>query len=818
MEASPKNPLSDSAGEFQESIRRHIRYSLGREWKHLAGREIFNAVALAVRDRLVDHLFETETRYREADAKRLYYLSMEYLIGRSLGNNLTNLGIYDLCREALEHMGLDIEEVREAETDAALGNGGLGRLAACLLDSLATLGMPGFGYGINYEYGLFRQQISDGHQRERPDHWRSYGTPWLIERPDEACIVPVYGRMETIPDAAGRKQPVWSDWRILIGVPHDMPIVGYGGRTVNTLRLYTARSSHEFDVGIFNGGDYLLAVEQKVASETISKVLYPSDLVEAGKELRLLQEYFFVACALWDIVQKYQTRRAAFDDFPSRVAIQLNDTHPALAIAELMRILVDEKAVRWERAWSITRSTFGYTNHTLLPEALEKWPVELLRRVVPRHLQIIEEINRRFLREIEKVWPDDRERLARMSIFEDGGSPHVRMAHLAIVGSRSVNGVAKLHTELIKSSLASDFYRLWPERFNNKTNGVTQRRWLLKANPALARLITDTIGDSWITDLDHLRGLEPHARESAFQESFGRIKRENKERLAKVVYDSTRETVDPDSLFDVQVKRIHEYKRQLLCVMHVIHQYLTVVEDGAEIPVPRTYIFAGKAAPGYWSAKQIIKLIHNVGRVVNNDPRTRDRLRVVFIPDYRVSLAEKIIPAADLSEQISTAGMEASGTGNMKFAMNGALTIGTLDGANIEILEEVGAENIFIFGLRVDEIRKMREERSYSPYHYYQYNHLLRRVMDALNSDLFSPHEPGLFKWIFQRIVDQGDYYFHLADLPSYIDRQKDAEKVYLAPSLWREKAIRNVARIGRFSSDRTVREYAAEIWKIRSY
>jgi len=818
MEASPKNPLSDASREFQESIRRHIRYSLGREWKHLAGREIFNAVALAVRDRLVDLLFETETRYREADAKRLYYLSMEYLIGRSLGNNLTNLGIYDLCREALESMGLDIEEVREAETDAALGNGGLGRLAACLLDSLATLGMPGFGYGINYEYGLFRQQISDGHQRERPDHWRSYGTPWLIERPDEACIVPVYGRMETIPDSAGRKQPVWSDWRILIGVPHDMPIVGYGGRTVNTLRLYTARSSHEFDVGIFNGGDYLLAVEQKVASETISKVLYPSDLVEAGKELRLLQEYFFVACALWDIVQKYQARRAAFDDFPSRVAIQLNDTHPALAIAELMRILVDEKAVRWERAWSITRSTFGYTNHTLLPEALEKWPVELLRRVVPRHLQIIEEINRRFLREIEKVWPDDRGRLARMSLFEDGGAPQVRMAHLAIVGSRSVNGVAKLHTELIKSSLAADFYRLWPERFNNKTNGVTQRRWLLKANPALARLVTDTIGDSWITDLDHLRGLEPHARDGAFQEAFGRIKRENKERLAKVVYDATRETVDPNSLFDVQVKRIHEYKRQLLSVMHVIHQYFTVVEDGAEIPVPRTYIYAGKAAPGYWAAKQIIKLIHNVGRVVNNDPRTRDRLRVVFIPDYRVSLAEKIIPAADLSEQISTAGMEASGTGNMKFAMNGALTIGTLDGANIEILEEVGAENIFIFGLRADEVRKMREERSYIPYHYYQYNHLLRRVMDGLNSDLFSPHEPGLFKWIFQRIVDQGDYYFHLADLPSYIDRQKDVEKTYLAPPLWREKAILNVARIGRFSSDRTVREYAAEIWKIRSY
>jgi starch phosphorylase len=810
--------MSETSARFEESIKTHIRYSLGRELRGLSGREIFSAVALAVRDRLVDLLFETEKRYQEADAKRVYYLSMEYLIGRSLGNNLINLGLYDVCREALADLGLDIEEVREAENDAALGNGGLGRLAACFLDSLATLGMPGYGYGINYEYGLFRQQIADGHQRERPDHWRSFGTPWFIERPDEACIVPVYGRIENGSRGGPTGSAAWSDWRILIGVPYDMPIVGYGGRTVNTLRLYSARSSHEFDVGIFNGGDYLLAVEQKVASETISKVLYPSDLVQAGRELRLLQEYFFVACALWDITQKYQRRRTTFEDFPSHVAIQMNDTHPALAIAELMRILVDEKSVPWERAWSITRSTFGYTNHTLLPEALEKWPVDLLRRLVPRHLQLIEEINRRFLRTVERIWPGDRERLSGMSLFEGGTEPRVRMAHLAIVGSHSVNGVAKLHTELIKSSLVPDFYRLWPERFNNKTNGVTQRRWLLKANPDLARLITETVGSGWETDLERIRGLDARARDASFQEAFARIKRKNKERLAKVIDDATRETVDPDSIFDVQVKRIHEYKRQLLNVMHIIHTYFAVTEDGAAIEAPRTYVFAGKAAPGYWAAKQIIKLIHSVGKVVNSDPRTRDRLRVVFIPDYRVSLAEKIIPAADLSEQISTAGMEASGTGNMKFAMNGALTIGTLDGANIEIREEVGEENIFIFGLRADEIQKMRAERAYSPYHYYYYNHYVRRVMDALNSDLFCPHEPGLFKWIFQRIVDQGDYYFHVADLPSYIDKQKEAERVYLSRPLWWEKAIRNVARVGRFSSDRAIREYAAEIWKIRSF
>ncbi|MBN1824826.1 MAG: glycogen/starch/alpha-glucan phosphorylase [Candidatus Eisenbacteria bacterium] len=809
---------ADSVSEMQQAIQRHVRYSMGRNWKNLSGQELFTAVALAIRDRLVDGMIETEERYRRNGAKRLHYLSMEFLIGRSLGNNLLNLGLFETAREALDRMGVDLEEVREGENDAALGNGGLGRLAACFLDSLATLDMPGFGYGINYEYGLFRQQIANGQQRERPDQWRSFGTPWLIERPDQACIVPAYGRLEHTSDREGGYNPMWMDWSILIGVPYDMPIVGYGGRTVNTLRLYSARSSHEFDMGIFNGGDYLRAVERKVASETISKVLYPSDSVEAGRELRLLQEYFFIACALWDITQKFFQENEEIERFPERTAIQLNDTHPALAIAELMRILVDERALEWEKAWALTVKTFGYTNHTLLPEALEKWPVCLLRRVVPRHLQIIEEINDRFLKRIERIWPGDEKRRQRMAVIEEDDEKRVRMAHLAIVGSHSVNGVADLHSELIKKNLVPDFFEMWPEKFNNKTNGVTQRRWLLKANPELSDLINRTIGDGWITDLDRLRGLDAHAEDTAFQEEFRRIKRENKVRLGKLIRETTQEEVDPDSIFDCQVKRIHEYKRQLLNVMQIVHQYFTIIEDGRDIGVPRTYVFAGKAAPGYWAAKQVIRLIHGVGSVVNNDKRVRGRLRVVFIPDYRVSLAEKIIPAADVSEQISTAGMEASGTGNMKFSMNGALTVGTLDGANIEIMQEVGAENIFIFGLRAEEIEEMRRNGGYNTWNYYSNNHYVRRVMDAINSDLFCPtREPDLYKWIFESLVNQQDPYFHLADLPSYIDTQEKVTRLYRRPDEWAAKAIHNVARIGKFSSDRTISAYAREIWGIET-
>jgi starch phosphorylase len=808
-------PQATSPTAFRESIERHARYSLGLPWSRLSTRQIFECVSLAVRDLLIDRQVETEQRFQFADAKRLNYLSIEYLPGRLLTNNLINLGIYDLCHETIQQMGSSLELAEESEHDPALGNGGLGRLAACMLDSLATLHMPGYGYGINYEYGLFRQEIDDGYQREKPDHWLAFRSPWQIERPEEVQLVPVYGRVERGVDRSGRYNPMWLDWRWLVGVPHDVLVAGYGGRTVNVLRLFSARASRDFDMQIFNTGDYLKAVEQKIASETISKVLYPSDAVPPGQELRLLQEYFLVACAMRDIVARYRRDHLTFDAFPSKVAIQLNDTHPALAIAELMRILVDERDLEWDAAWRITQATMGYTNHTLLPEALEKWPVPLLERVVPRHLEIIYEINARHLEHVAVTWPGDTGRLQRLSLIEEGEPKQVRMGHLSIVGSHSVNGVSAMHSRLVQTSLAPDFCALWPSRFNNKTNGVTPRRWLLQANPLLAGLITRTIGDGWITDLEHLRALERHASDRAFGDEFAAIKRSNKERLADVIKETTSLIVDPDSLFDVQTKRIHEYKRQLLKVMRIVHEYLRLIEDGVQPPVPRTYVFAGKAAPGYWAAKQIIRLICRVGSVVNNDPRTKGHMKVVFIPDFRVSLAEQIIPAADLSEQISTAGAEASGTGNMKFAMNGALTIGTLDGANIEIRDAVGADNIFIFGLTAEQVQALRADGSYCPRDVYQHDARVTRILDAFDSTLFSPKEPGLFHWIVESILDRGDPYFHLADLPPYLEAQQAVADTFRQPASWTSKAILNLARIGRFSIDRTVSEYASDIWGI---
>jgi starch phosphorylase len=673
--------------------------------------------------------------------------------------------------------------------------------------------MPGYGYGINYEYGLFKQEIDNGYQREKPDNWLAEGAPWQIARPDEACLVPIYGRIEHGVDRRGGYNPMWMDWKVLIGVPHDMLIAGYGGRTVNRLRLYAARSSRDFDMQIFNDGDYFKAVEQKIASETISKALYPSDAVVAGRELRLAQEYFLVACAIRDIVRRYQQNHDSFREFSAKVAIQLNDTHPALAVAELMRILIDEKDLPWEEAWETTQASLGYTNHTLAPEALEKWPAPLLEKLLPRHLQIIYEINRRFLDQVAAAYPGDVERQIRMSLIEESTPKQVRMANLAIVGSHSINGVSTIHTDLIKTSLAPEFYQLWPERFNNKTNGVTQRRWLLKANPALAKLLSATIGEGWITDLERLRELEKWAAQTSFQAGFRQIKRSNKERLASLINDSLRVKVDPDSLFDIQVKRIHAYKRQLLNVLHIIDEYLSLIEDGREPDAPRTYVFAGKAAPGYVMAKRIIKLIHNVGRVINNDPRAKEWIKVVFIPDYRVSLAETIIPAADLSEQISTAGKEASGTSNMKFALNGALTIGTLDGANIEILEEVGQENIFILGLKAGEAQALRQHRSYRPRDYYHRHPQVKRVVETFHSNLFCPQEPDLFAWIYDTLLDENDEYFHLADLPVYLEAQKYAGAAFTDRAAWTRMAILNVARIGKFSSDRAVTEYARDIW-----
>ena len=805
-----------SAATFERSVRQHIKFSLGKALREANTKDFFWAVSLAVRDLLIERMLKTRRRYGKADVKRVYYLSAEFLMGRSLGNNLCNLGLSEVYREVLTKLGADPVAVEESEFDAALGNGGLGRLAACFLDSLATLDLPGYGYGINYEYGLFRQEIADGYQKEKPDSWLAYRTPWELERYGKACPVPVYGRVENYQAKDGADNPMWLEWQLIIGVPYDMPIAGYGGNTVNCLRLYSARASQEFDMEIFNDGDYFKAVEQKIGSETVSKVLYPSDARAEGRELRLIQEYFLVACAVRDIVRRYEIAHSSFEMFPEKVAIQLNDTHPALAVAELMRILVDEKSVPWEQAWDITRRTMAYTNHTLLPEALEKWPVAMFERVLPRHLQIIYEINHRFLDDVAAAYPGDVDKLRRTSIIEEGEQKQVRMAHLATIGSHSVNGVSALHSGLVKTVLFPDFHEIWPEKFNNKTNGITPRRWLKLANPGLADLITEKIGDGWVTDLDQLARLEPLADDMEFQARFRQIKLANKHRLAKVINDTTSVTVNTNSLFDVQAKRIHEYKRQLLNVLHIVHEYLLLVEDRKVPTVPRTFVFAGKAAPGYWVAKMIIKLINNVASVINNDPRVDGLFKVVFVPDYRVSLAEVIVPATDLSEQISTAGMEASGTGNMKFALNGALTIGTLDGANIEIRKEVGKDNIFIFGLKIAGVQRLNQEGSYNPRELYQTNPDVKRVLDAINGDMFSATEPGLFKWVFHNLLDHNDRYYHLADLPSYLEAQRLASETFADVPTWTKKAILNVARMGKFSSDRAIREYAQDIWHIK--
>jgi glycogen phosphorylase len=819
----PKSPMDIpqvlGVEQLRDTISRHIRYTLARSGDGLKPEDYLRPLALAIRDRLVDKMMETEERYRGLDSKRLYYLSMEFLIGRSLADNIVNLGIEDYCRETLEQFNVKLEDVLDYEPDAGLGNGGLGRLAACFLESLATMNMPGFGYGIDYEYGLFKQEIHGGWQREKPDRWKGAGSSaFMIQRAHESVHVPLYGRMETSNDvvgADGKPMSVWVDWKMVVGVPHDLPVAGFGGETVNYLRLFSARSSEDFDIEIFNRGDYIRAIEQKIQSENISRVLYPSDSVLSGKELRLVQEYFLVSCTLQDIIRRYLLQHTTFEKFAEKVAIQMNDTHPALSVAELMRLLMDEHSLSWDDAWKITRETCGYTNHTLMPEALEKWPVYLMERVLPRHLQIIYEINARFLADLQKNYVANNDQLRRMSIIEEGHEKHIRMAQLAIVGSHAVNGVSALHTDLLKTTLVPDFAQLWPEKFSNKTNGVAPRRWLLKANPELSKLLTRTVGPEWVVNLEKVRELEASATDSEFQIEFLSIKNRNKQRLAKTIKETTGVLVDSTSLFDVQIKRIHEYKRQMLFAMRIIWDYLRIVEDGQDLPVARTCVFAGKAAPGYWVAKQIIKLINNLAAVVNHDERVRDRLKIAFVPDYRVSLAEVIIPAADLSEQISTAGMEASGTGNMKLAMNGALTIGTLDGANVEIAEEVGEENIYIFGLRPADVLRMQSERSYHPRSYYENDERVRRVMDAIASNRFCVEEPGLFRWMFDAILDQGDRYFHLADLASYLEAAERAERDYLHTPEWARKAILNTARTGKFSSDRTIAEYAREIWKI---
>jgi len=814
--AQTSKKASSDVTAFRDKILHYLKYNCGTSLEKATTQELTRALSLAIREDLIDGLISTSDRYHEHRAKRLYYLSMEFLIGRSLGNNLLNLGIFDLVESTVKQMGVDLDELRESELEAALGNGGLGRLAACFLDSLATTGMPGYGYGLNYQFGLFRQEIANGYQLEKPGIWDGEINPWLICRSRDFCKVPIYGRIDHCQSTRGYYKPVWLDRQHIVGVPHDMPIVGYGGRSVNYLRLFSARASDEFDMSISDDGDYFQAVNQKLSTEAISKVLTPSDSATQAKELRLIQEYFLVACSVQDLIRRFLQEYTDLARLPEQVAIHMNDTSPSLAVAELMRTLVDDHSLPWETAWAVTERTCSYTNHTLLPEALEKWPVSLFERVLPRHLQIIFEINHRFLERVKIRLPHDENAPTRMSLIEEQGGKQINMAHLAIVGSHSINGVAAMHSHLVRTSLFPDFAAMRPERFHNKTNGISQRRWLRKANPALSKLITRTIGNQWITNLDNLNRLVDFATEEHFQKKFMEVKAVNKQQLAKFIHTRTGIKVKPDTLFDIQLKRIHEYKRQLLNVFNIIHCYLAIVED-QEIPeVPRTHVFAGKTAPGYGMAKLIIKLINNVAQVVNNDKRSKKYLKVVMLPDYSVTLAEKIIPAADLSEQISTAGTEASGTCNMKLSLNGALTVGTLDGANVEIMEEVGRDNIFIFGLQIADIERMRCENSYNPWDYYANNPNIRRVMDALNGDMFCQEVPGQFNDIYNSIMHGGDFYCHLADLQDYIDTQQQVSMLYAQPQQWAEKAILNVARMGKFSSDRTITEYAREIWNLK--
>ena len=816
-EAPKGTPSNGSKLNTVEAIKagylNHLKYSLAKDDFSATDHDRYYALALAIRDRLVDGWIRTSVTYHKTKAKRAYYLSMEYLIGRAMGNNVINLQLDDPVKKAMKELGLSWADLREIERDAGLGNGGLGRLAACFLDSLATLQLPGYGYGVRYDYGIFRQEIKDGYQVEEPDNWLRFGNPWEIERP-EAQFEVHYGGRVVKDEINGQPVARWLDYETVLGIPYDYPIPGYGNNTVNNLRLWEAKSTEDFNLTFFNNGDYMKAYESKTLTENITKVLYPNDNIEQGRELRFKQQYFFVACSLHDILRRFKADGHEIHAFPDKVAIQLNDTHPALAIAELMRILIDHENLEWEDAWSITTRTFGYTNHTLMPEALERWPVHLFESILPRHLLIIYEINRRFLREIATRFPNDSDRISRMSLIQEGSFREVRMAYLAVVGSHSINGVAALHSELLMATLFKDFYELWPERFNNKTNGITPRRWLLKANPGLASLITKEIGDGWITDLNELKKIAPLAKDRDFQDKVMAVKRANKVRLADLIQRELDVKVNVDSIFDVQIKRMHEYKRQLLNAMNIIHQYFELKANPLKKFTPRTYLFAAKAAPGYSLAKLIIKLINDIASVINNDPAMKDRMNVVFLPNYRVSLAERIIPAADLSEQISTAGTEASGTGNMKFQLNGALTVGTLDGANVEIRQEVGAENFFLFGKTVEEV-EATERAGYNPWDIYNSNPAVKRVLDAIKNNFFNLDQPGLYQPIWDTLLTHGDHYLVLDEFDSYVECQGQISEVFEDNVRWAQMCILNIAHSGKFSTDRTIAEYAKEIWDI---
>lgn len=805
---------TDVGHELRESIVRHLQFTLGVDPKLAERPAIFQGLAYAVRDRLLERWLETQRSCYELLVKRAYYLSLEFLPGRFLRNYLLCLRMEQEAREALAGLAWDLDDIEEEEWDAGLGNGGLGRLASCFLDSMATLRLPGYGYGIRYDYGIFHQKLVDGYQREECDNWMRQGSPWEIQRPEVIYRVQFGGRSEAYRDSSGQPRFRWVDADSVMAMASDILIPGFGGDYVTHMRLWVARSSLEFNLAQFNLGDYAGAVEEKVLSENISKVLYPNDEQVQGRELRLKQQHFFVSATLQDIVRRFKKQHHDWSVFPDFVAIQLNDTHPSLSVPELMRILMDEEQLGWEPAWQIVEKTFGYTNHTVLPEALETWSIELLGRILPRHLEIIFEINRRFLEVVRERFSDDSRRIERVSLIQESIPKRVRMANLALVGGHAVNGVAALHTDILKQHLFREFDEIFPGRIRNVTNGITPRRWLFQANPVLSDLITSAIGPDWVTDLDRLEGLVPLAGGESFRTKWMEARRQNKKQLARYILRKTGMGVNPDTLFDVQVKRIHEYKRQLLNALHVVTLFNRIKDEPGGSFVPRTVIFAGKAAPAYQQAKLIVKLISSIATVVNGDADVRGRLRVLFLPNYCVSQAEKVIPAADLSEQISTAGMEASGTGNMKFALNGALTIGTLDGANIEIMDQVGRENIFTFGLTVDEIAARRAEGLDSRRFYYEDGEL-RRVLDMIARGVFSPEEPERFRPIIRSLLEWGDYFQVLADYRSYVEAQERVSCLYRHPTEWARRSILNSARMGRFSSDRSVLEYAREIWGV---
>jgi len=798
---------------FREDIKQHLRYTLAKDEFSKTKWDNYRSVVLSVMDRLHDRWIDTQQEYHKKNVKRVYYISMEYLIGRLMDNMLVNLGLQDVAAEAMAEAGLDYDEVRNSEWDAGLGNGGLGRLAACFLDSMATLGIPATGYGIRYDFGIFYQAIENGYQIEKPDLWLRYGNPWDIVRPKTKYNVPFYGHSHAAHDDNGDLRFKWQDTRDVLAIAYDTPIPGFKNDVVNNLRLWKATSSSSIDLKSFNQGQYIDAVRDTQLNENISRVLYPNDKVFVGQELRLKQEFFLVSASMQDILRRFKISNDDWRKLPDKVAIQCNDTHPNLAIPELMRVLVDEEGLDWDLAWEITEKTMAYTNHTLLPEALEKWPVSLLRNLLPRHLQIIYEINRRFLQDVQLKIGDDRGKISRLSIVSEGENPVVHMASLGIVGSRKINGVAALHSDLIKKTLFRDFYEIYPEKFTNKTNGITPRRWLRQCNRELADLLTSKIGEGWVTDLGQLRKIEEFIDDKDFMDRYVQIKQNNKQQMVDYIEQKRDIKVDVNSMFDIQIKRIHEYKRQLMLTFYAITQYNKIKADPSLDVVPRTILVAGKAAPGYTMAKLFIKLMNDVGEKINNDPDVNGKLKFIFLENYSVTLAEKMIPAANLSEQISTAGFEASGTGNMKFALNGALTIGTLDGANVEIKEEVGDENIFIFGNTVEDVDALRRE-GYNPWEYYEKNSDLKQVLDQIRDGFFNS-DTGLYSPIIDSLLHKGDYFLVLSDYEAYCKEQAKVDELYRDQDAWNRMAILNTARVGKFSSDRTIRDYAEEIWQV---